>query len=179
MASSEDTFARLSELARQNYQFADQATRILIGFERSLRAANPGFHFILDDVIYETEPLSTDPDRNRWFKESYRLGWMKIQPVGWSLLCAVEYYYHDSPVSDENEDAESDWQRDDKGTQSFMIDSWPAAVRIAALRYLDKFTQELLDRVEALVADREETAMLIDEYSHLAEFDDRDGEGNQ
>ena len=179
MVPSGDTLARLSELARQNYQFADQATRILRGFERSLRAANPGFDFLLDDVIYEMEPTWIDKDRTKWLKPSYRFGWTKVAPIGWSLVCVVEHYCHDGPVADGDEDAESGWYRDNDPPQSFMIDSWPAAVRVAALRYLDKLTEELLQRAEAQVVDREETARLIEEYSHLAEFDDREGEGDQ
>lgn len=178
MASDRDTLARISELSKQNFQFADQATQILKGYERRLRKANPGFIFMLDEPVFVTEPIWMDQDRSKLFRESYRIGWLKYDNLGWSLVCAVTGYCHNGPISNEDGSDDTGWYRDGRPPQSIMIDSWPAAVRIAALGCLDELTQALFQRVEDLVVDRDETASLIQKYSYLAEGDDREGEGS-
>lgn len=184
MTSKEDTFVRLSRLAKQNHQFTNQATRILKGLERRLKTSNPGIEVVLEEPIHQTNPIWRDKQDDEgdgtWERARYRIGWVKITGVmGWSLVALLRVYRHDGKETDADRLTEAGWYPIHPMDQTFEIDSWPAALRVEALRHLDKLTQELLERVETQIIDREKAVNLIEEHSYLAEFDDREKEGDQ
>ena len=170
MALEGDFFARMTEISAKNHELTNKATIILKNVELRIREANPGIEVELVGPFYESDSV-VDDIAGEVFKHKFTLAWIKHHGAGWSLGCHKSRWARPTSIASHdpnNPEFDQDGCCDMEDSSVLLIDSWPAAVRISALKHIEALSQKLLSAVEGQIEDRDEASELIDKYEELS-----------